>query len=156
MFVDLAAAYRALPENTKHRLEGLQVVHHYRHTQDPNHPEGRRKLMNEFERQATPEVVHPVVRTHPETDAKSLFAFPGLTSGIRYIIGLERSESDTLLELLYTHCTDARFVHRHKWRAGDLVLWDNRCTMHHATTDVLPADQYRTIYRINTKGTRPV
>jgi taurine dioxygenase len=65
-------------------------------------------------------------------------------------------ESDEVLERLYDHCTDPRFVLTYKWRAGNLILWDNCCTMHHATTDVLPADRYRTLYRINTKGSRPV
>lgn len=156
MFADLAAAYAALPEAMKQRLEGLKALHHYRHTKDREHPEGRWRLLSDTEREATPEVVHPVVRTHPETGAKSVFAFPGLSSGVRHIIGMEEAESDELLESLFAHCAETRFRYTHKWQAGDLVIWDNRCTMHHATTDVLPADQFRTLYRINTQGSRPV
>ncbi len=155
-FIDLSAAYHALPEETKQRLEGLTALHHYRCTKDREHPEGRWRLLSETEREATPEVVHPVVRIHPETGEKSIFVFPGITSGIQHIIGMEAAESDALLNGLYKHCTDKRFEFTYKWRAGDLVLWDNRCTMHHASTDVLPADHYRTLYRINTKGTKPV
>ncbi len=155
-FIDLAAAYRALPDAIKQRLEGLTALHHYRRTKEREHPEGRWQLLTETERAATPEVVHPIVRTHPETGEKSLFVFPGITSGIQHIHGLAKAESDALLMELYAHCTEPRFQFTYKWNAGDLVLWDNRCTMHHATTDVLPADQYRTLYRINTKGTEPI
>lgn len=155
LFIDLAAAYLALSEDMKRKLDGLQAVHHYRHTKDRNHPESRWRILNEAQRKATPEVVHPVIRTHPETGTKSVFIFPGLTSGVQHIVGLDRAESDALLETLFAHCTQPQFQHRHKWQVGDLLLWDNRCTMHHATTDVLAADHHRTIYRINTRGTRP-
>ncbi|NKB57442.1 MAG: TauD/TfdA family dioxygenase [Alphaproteobacteria bacterium] len=156
MFTDLAAAYKAFPEAMKRRLDGLKALHHYRHTKDRDHPEGRWRLLSEVEQEATPEVVHPVVRTHPETGEKSIFAFPGITSGIQHILGMNLAESKELLAEIYAHCTDRRFRFTHKWQVGDLLLWDNRCTMHHATTDILPADQFRTIYRINTRGTRPV
>lgn len=156
MFIDLAATYRALPGELKVRLEGLKALHHYRHTKDRNHPEGRWRILNDEQRKQTPEVTHPVVRTHPETGEKSIFVFPGLSSGVRQIVGLEAADSDELLKSLFDHCTQPQFQYRHKWQVGDLVLWDNRCIMHHATTDVLPADQHRTLYRINTKGTVPV
>lgn len=155
LFIDLAAAYKALPDVTKRRLKGLKAVHHYRHTTDRDHPESRWKLLNEDQRRATPKVIHPIVRTHPETGVKSIFVFPGLTSGVRQIIGMEEPESDDLLALVFEHCTQDRFKYRHKWSTGDLLLWDNRCTMHHATTDALPANRYRTIFRINTRGTVP-
>ena len=155
MFIDLAAAYSALTDETKQRLNGLQAVHHYRHTKDRDHTEGRWKLLSEEQRRLTPEVTHPVVRTHPETGAKSIFVFPGLTSGVRRIVGMDPAESDDLLDMLFEHCTQACFQYRHKWSVGDLLLWDNRCTMHHATTNVLPADHFRTILRINTRGTAP-
>ena len=156
MLIDLAAAYRALPDETKQRIDGLHALHHYRHTKSRDHPEGRWRILDEAQRRVTPEVVHPIVRTHPETSAKSIFVFPGLSSGLRHVVGMDDAESDELLESLFKHCTAQRFQYRHKWRAGDLLLWDNRCTMHHATTDVLPADQHRTIYRINTMGSRPI
>ena len=156
LFIDLAAAYQALPTHFKHRLNGLQAVHHYRHTKDREHPEGRWNLLTETQRKATPEVIHPVVRTHPETGEKSVFVFPGLSSGVRRIVGIAETESDELLEHLFDHCTKQQFQFRHKWAVGDLLLWDNRCTMHHATTDILPANHHRTIYRINTRGTRPI
>src|SRR3546814_62 len=128
----------------------------YRWTRDPDHPEGRMRLMTEQERQELPEVVHPVVRTHPETGRKGIYVFPGISSGVKAIVGMDEAESDALLAELYAHCTQDRFQVRFKWRAGDLVLWDNRTTMHAATTDVLPPDRFRTLYRINTTGSLPI
>ncbi len=156
MFVDLGAAYDALSQEMKDRLDGLKALHQYRHSKDRNHPEGRWRLLNDAERQATPETIHPVARIHPVTGKKSIFVFPGVSSGVRHIIGLDAAESDALLQYLYDHCTGERFRHRHKWTPGDLVLWDNRCTMHHATTDILRPEHFRTLHRINTTGTRSV
>jgi taurine dioxygenase len=156
LFADLAAAYDALPGEIRRQLDGRQALHHYRHTKDRNHPEGRWRLLSEAERAATPEVVHPIVRTHPETGQKTIFVFPGLSSGVRGIIDMDATESDALLQLLFDHCADGRFRFTHRWAVGDLLLWDNRCTMHHATTKDLPPDRFRTLYRINTTGTRPV
>ena len=68
---------------------------------------------------------------------------------------MDLAESNDLLDMLFEHCTQDHFQYRHKWSVGDLLLWDNRCTMHHATTNVLPADIFRTILRINTRGTAP-
>jgi taurine dioxygenase len=156
LFVDLGAAYETLSDDMKARLDGLTALHHYRHTKDRDHPEGRWRLLSEAERQMTPEVVHPVVRTHPETGAKSIFVFPGLTSGVRRIIDMDDAESDALLHQLFDHIDETHVRFTYKWAVGDLVLWDNRCTTHQATTDVLPPDRFRTLYRINTTGTRPV
>jgi taurine dioxygenase len=69
---------------------------------------------------------------------------------------MDDAESDALLQRMFEHCADERFRYTHKWAVGDLLLWDNRCTMHHATTSELPADRFRTLYRINTTGTRPI
>jgi taurine dioxygenase len=156
LFGDLATAYQALPKATKASLHGLQARHHYRWDEDRNHPEGRWRLLTETERDQTPEVVHPVVRRHPETGELSIFVFPGLTSGVKGIAGKEPGESRALLQGLYEHCDQADFHFRYKWREGDVLVWDNRATMHCATTDKLAPDQFRSMWRINTTGTAPV
>ena len=156
LFGDLAAAYEALPDDMKAKLHGLKAQHHYRWHVDRNHPEGRWQLLTESEREQTPEVIHPVVRRHPETGELSIFVFPGLTSGVKGILGMELAQSKALLQTLYEHCDQADFQFRYKWRTGDVLVWDNRATTHCATTDKLPPDQFRSMWRINTTGTAPI
>lgn len=156
LFADLAAAYEALPSDIKQRIHGRYARHQYRWHRNRDNPEGRWLLLTEQERRNTPEVVHPLVRRHPETGAQSIYAFPGITSGVMGIEGLPQDESDALLDALYTHCTQERFQYRYKWQTGDVVIWDNRATMHCATTDKLDPDQYRTLWRLNTTGSTPI
>ena len=95
----------------KKRLTGLRAVHrHYVEEQNP--PE---------------RVDHPVVRTHPETGRKSLYAGPHLT---KYILDMPVDESDALLKTLFEHAARPEFLWTHVWQIGDLVMWDNRPTMH--------------------------
>jgi alpha-ketoglutarate-dependent taurine dioxygenase len=96
-------------------------------------------------------VVHPVVRTHPETGAKTLFVNPGFTS---HIVELERSESDALLDFLYVHSVRPEFVVRYHWTEGDLGFWDNRATQHSVVGDF--GEQHRVIQRVTIKGDEPV
>ena len=105
------AAYDALDEDMKARLKGLRAVHrHYVEEQNP------------------PELIdHPVVRTHPDTGRKSLYVGPHLT---KYIVGMDRDESDALLRVIYDHVSKPEFSWTHQWQLGDLVMWDNRPTMH--------------------------
>ena len=156
LFADLAAAYAALPTAKKVRLNGLQVRQQYRWSRDRSHPEGRWSLLNDVERQKTPEVIHPLVRTHPETGRKGLFLSDAVSTGIKEIVGMEKNESQKLINELFEHSQNPRFQVRFKWRVGDLIIWDNRTLMHKATTDVLPPHKFRTLYRINTTGQAPV
>jgi len=96
-------------------------------------------------------VEHPVVRTHPETGAKSIFVNPGFTSHIKE---LTRDESDALLHYLYEHSTKPKFTVRYHWHAGDLGFWDNRVTQHSVVGDF--GDQHRVIQRITLRGDKPV
>jgi len=97
-----------------------------------------------------PPVVHPVVRVHPVTGEKALFVNPGFTS---HVLGLSRLESDQVLELLYDHATQPEHVVRHRWQAGDVVLWDNCSTMHYATNDF--GGGRRLMRRVTLAGDRP-
>lgn len=106
------AAYEALDEDTMNELRNLRAVHrHYIETQNPLH-----QLVD-----------HPVVRTHPETGRKGLFVSPHLT---KYIVGLTAAKSKELLDRLVAHMLQPRFIWSHEWRPRDLVVWDNRPTMH--------------------------
>ena len=105
------AAYEALDDELKAPLKGIRAVHrHSAESQNPPEP-----------------VDHPVVCTHPETGRKSLYVGPHLT---RYIVGFSESESRKLLDSLFDHASQPHFVWTHNWQLGDLVVWDNRCTMH--------------------------
>ncbi len=156
LFADLAAAYEALPQEIKRSIQGRAARHQYRWHRDRNNPEARWLLLSEEERRNTPEVVHPLVRMHPETGVKSVYVFRGITSGVIGIEGLPDDESDALLDAIFRHCTQERFQFRYRWQPGDVVIWDNRATMHCATTDKLPPDQYRTLWRLNTTGSVPI
>ncbi|MDH3602504.1 MAG: TauD/TfdA family dioxygenase [Candidatus Tectomicrobia bacterium] len=156
LVADLAAAYDALTPQMQERLAGLCYRGQYRWHKDRNHPESMWQLLTPEERAQNPEVDHPVVRTHPETGQRSIFVFPSYGAGIKGIVGWAEAESEALLQTLYDHVTDARFQYRFKWPGpGTVLLWDNRCTMHAATTNVLPPDHFRTLYRISTIGDIP-
>lgn len=156
LFCDLAAAYDALTPEMQERLDGLRYICQYRYHRDRDHRESRWRIMTEEERAESPERSHPVIRIHPETGRKSIFVFDGVTGGIKGIAGMDEAESDALLEELYAHTKAPRFHYHHKWRgAGDLLMWDNRCTMHAATTADLPPTHIRELHRISTLGTVP-
>lgn len=129
LFCNMYAAYDALPADVKDRLDGLSAVHDFGFA-------ARGVFSNEAatdgQLEAIPAAEHPVVRTHPETGRRAIFVNPGFTS---HIVGLPADESAELLRFLNKHNTQPRFVYRHRWSVGDLVLWDNRCTMHHAIAD---------------------
>ncbi len=128
MLASMYAAYDSLSPTMKEMLEGLTAVHDLGHvgrlfsTGGPNQEQTAK----------TPPVEHPIVRTHPETGRKALFVNPGFTT---HIVQLARSESGALLEFLFAHATKPEFVYRHRWRLNDLLVWDNRCTVHHAVHD---------------------
>lgn len=146
-FVNMYAAWEALPAEMRARLEDLKVVHMYDSPRKGNYV-FKRTAEEEAE---TPDVVHPLVRTHPETGRKALYLNPNRMS---YIQGMDREESDRLLDELIAHATQERFQYRHRWRQGDLLLWDNRCTMHKANADY-PEGEPRLMHRILLEGTAP-
>lgn len=96
-------------------------------------------------------VEHPVVRVHPETGRRGLFVNPGFTS---HIVGVSEAESRGILDLLYAHLTKPEHIVRHRWRAGDVAMWDNRSTAHYANRDYGTA--HRVMHRITLRGDVPV
>ena len=122
-FADMRAAYDALSEGEKARLEGLRVHHSIAYS--------RQTLGFEFsenEQEALKGAVHPLVRTIPRSGRRSLY----LASHASRVIDWPVPEGRLLLRELIEHATQPRFVYRHQWRVGDLVIWDNRATMHRA------------------------
>jgi alpha-ketoglutarate-dependent 2,4-dichlorophenoxyacetate dioxygenase len=122
-FADMRAAHDALPEDEKARLEGLRVHHSIAYS--------RQTLGFEFsenEQEALQGAIHPLVRTIPRSNRRSLY----LASHASRIIDWPVPEGRLLLRELIEHATQPRFVYRHQWRVGDLVIWDNRATMHRA------------------------
>jgi taurine dioxygenase len=144
------AAYDALSPSMQRYLEGVSAMHDLSRTAELKYASGR-GTAEEYARAIAAErrFAHPVVRTHPETGAKSLFVNPTYT---RYLVGLPPDESETILGFLYRHMVKERFVVRHRWAAGDLVLWDNRCTMHTVLNDF---GGHRRMYRVSVLGDRP-
>lgn len=124
-FADERAAYDALPQAMKDKLEGL-VAEHWIGTSR------LRTGFNEFnedERRRLPPVPQMLVRTIRESGRKTLF----LASHAGRILGLPEAEGRQLIDQLIEHCTQRQFVHMHRWRPDELVMWDNRCTMHRGT-----------------------
>ena len=121
-FADLRAAYEALPKATKHTLDGLVAEHSIlRSRAQIGFTEFNEDIQSEF-----PPVPQLVVRTHPGSGRKSLY----LASHASHIIGWSVEEGRGLIEELIAFATKPQFVYRHRWRVGDLVMWDNRCTLH--------------------------
>jgi taurine dioxygenase len=96
-------------------------------------------------------VLHPIVRTHPESGRKAIYINPIRIEGI---LGLDHREALPLLAELLVHSTAERFQYRHQWKSGDLVMWDNRCLLHKANGDY-DMDQTRYLYRVMLQGDVP-
>lgn len=149
-FASTAAAYDALPDDMKRKLSGLKAVHRFwdRYIRERK-AAGSDVVVSEERRAGTPDVVHPVVRTHPHTGRKCLYVNEGFTVGL---VGVPDDEARALLAELYAHCTRPEFVYRHRWRVGDVVMWDNCATIHRATVDyALP--ERRLMQRTTLRGT---
>jgi taurine dioxygenase len=147
-FTNMYRAYDDLPAEMKRRIADLKVVHKY----DSPRKGTAIATLRADEAAQLPDVVHPLVRRHPETCRQALYMNPNRMS---HIVGLERAESDRLLDALTRHAIEPRYQYRHKWRRGDIVIWDNRCTMHKANADY-PAGAKRLMHRIIVEGTVPV
>ncbi|MGW9263645.1 TauD/TfdA dioxygenase family protein [Gordonia terrae] len=153
-WADAELAYRSLSEPIRRMIDGLSAVH------DGNREFGyylkqrRNGRGNTWDGEEVTELVpvtHPVVRIHPETGRKSLYVNPGFTS---HIDGVSEAESRGILDLLYAHLTKPEHIVRHRWRLGDLVLWDNRNTLHYANRDY--GDARRVMHRITLRGEAPI
>ena len=149
-FASTAAAYDALPQQMKTKLAGLKAVHRFwdRYLRERK-AAGSDVVISDERRAQTPDVVHPVIRTHPVTGRKCIYVNEGFTIGIE---GMPDDEARPLLRELFAHCTRPELTYRHRWRTGDVVMWDNCATLHRATVDfALP--QRRLMQRTTLTGT---
>jgi len=144
-FVNMHAAYDALCAALRRRIEGRMARHVYQSRYSerklPQLAGERRKTIG------TASVLHPLIRTHPESGRKALYINPIRIEGI---VGIETTEALPLLDRLLAHSTQSRFEYRHKWQPGDTVIWDNRCLLHKANGDY-PVTQVRYLYRLMLK-----
>jgi taurine dioxygenase len=149
MFCNMYEALETLPDELRRRVDTMDLKHdamidaagfirpEFAHLADADPSE-------------TPGAIHPLIRTHPETGRNCLYL--GRRSNAR-LLGLPREKSDALLENLWRHATAPALTWRHEWRAGDLVMWDNRCAMHRREP-FDPAER-RVMHRVVVKGTPP-
>ena len=134
LFASGNSAYDTLPEDVRAPLEGQKAFHHYNYG---SVQKGDGKGTPAFSKS-----VHPVFRTHSETGRKAIYVNRLMTEGI---VDMPTEQSSALLERLFDHSERAEFVYEHVWRTGDLLMWDNRCSMH-ARTD-FPGGERRLLWR---------
>ena len=146
-FASMTAAYDALPGDVKQRIEGRTATRNFEKFWEMMRQRGgantSRAPMTEQQKREKPPVSHPMVMVHPISDRKILYADPGYTVSIA---GMEKRESDELLDYLFQHQLQPHFQYAHRWAEGDLLIWDNLQTLHNAEADYR-ADEPRLIKR---------
>ena len=145
-FCSMYAAWEALPAPLQRRVERLRVKH------DGTYNSGgylREGVTPTGDPRTSPGTFHPLVYPHPETGRRALYLGRRRNA---YIEGFSLDDSDALLDEIWAHATRESLTWRHQWRAGDLVLWDNRCTMHRR--DAFDPDARRVMHRTQIKGDR--
>jgi taurine dioxygenase len=143
LFGNSYAAAETLPEDVKRRLAGRRAMQVYEY--------GTTIKGAKYDRERFPYFAHPVFRRHPATGKSALYVSELMTEEI---VGLPQEESDALLEFLFTHQRNPAFIYEHVWKPGDLLMWDNRCTIH-ARTD-FPRDERRLLRRLTVQDEHPV
>jgi taurine dioxygenase len=144
LFANAYTAYETLPDEIKRRIDGRKAINAYDYA-NASVKRGTRPG------DGVPQYSHPVVRTHPATGRKALYVNRLMTVAIE---GVPEAESDELLNLLFDHQEQRKFVYEHVWRVGDILMWDNRCTLH-ARTDFSSAER-RLMRRVTILGEKPV
>jgi taurine dioxygenase len=145
----MQAACDALPADLRRKIEGRRIKH------DGTYNSGgylRKGVTPTDDPMAAPGAWHPAILRHPGNGRATLYLGRRRNS---YVEGYSRAESDAVLEALWAHVTEPRFVYEHAWRKGDLVMWDNRSTMHRR--DPFDAAARRVMHRTQIKGrTKPI
>ena len=143
-FVDVRAAFDDLPEATRRAILPLRSPHVYESSQSPR----KMAALSPEERAKVPQTLQPLVIRHPDSGRAALYLNTGRMEGVE---GMQPDNAFKLIDELYTHATQPKYEYRHKWLAGDMVIWDNRSVMHQANADYDPSE-YRFLYRIMLKG----
>jgi taurine dioxygenase len=147
LFADQYAAWEGLPQAMRRRVEDLTAIHHYGNRNERGDASRTAASPLTLEQEARmPLVTHPIVRTHPVTGRKALYAVSGSSYGI---VGMPEDEAVALLDELAAHATQAKYVHRFAYGVGDVVIWDNASLLHSAT--LTDPDDPRTLWRITVK-----
>lgn len=147
-FCNMHTVYEALPEATRRRIDGRRAMHAYDTARARNRPSPRTPQ----EIAETPDIEHPLVRTHPDTGRKALYLN---FNRLDRIVGMERDESDALLDELAAEARKPQHHFAHEWTVGDCVIWDNRATMHRVDVDY-PVGERRIMQRVLIEGDKPV
>lgn len=157
LWANMYLAYEALSKGLKKTLDGMEAVHSagrvfgFNSRTTRRIKDGSSKSMTVTpSEEAEKEVIHPVIRTHPETGRKLLFVNSNFT---RRFVGWSEEESLPLLEFLWIHATQPAFTCRFRWRNGSIAFWDNRCTQHLALNDY--QGQRREMHRVTVCGDKP-
>ena len=148
MFCNMYRAQETLSPGLRRLLDGMEAMHSAEATMRRAQEKGTDALSIDS---VPPPLAHPVLRTHPGTGRQALFVNPHFTASFA---GMTEEESAPLLDYLAEHSTCPENVYRHRWAAGDLVIWDNRCTMHYAVRDYDDA-VHRKLHRTTASGERP-
>jgi len=147
-FADMFAAYEALPDVLKRRIDGRVAVHDAAHNSAGMLRKGYREITDIRQ---TPGAHHPLVRTDPKTGRKALFLGRRPNA---YVVGLDIAESESLLDELWAHVMEPRFAMRHSWKAGDVLMWLNLCVLHRR--DSFDAGTRRIMHRTQIKGVQAI
>jgi alpha-ketoglutarate-dependent taurine dioxygenase len=152
-FADATAAWRTLDTALQTQIESLRAVHsletlrQWNQSHNPDRPMDTQEQVARF-----PPVAQPLVRTHPATGARSIYVCPAVIS---HVEGMDPAEGADLIKQLICHASQPRFVYRHRWHRGDLVIWDNRAVLH--TASLFDHMKYqRLMYRTTLAGNAPL
>ncbi len=152
LFASTFLAFDALSDAMKKRLEGLKAIHRMTKGYDREGDAPAMRLKYDASQRAqTPDQAHPLIRTHPVTGRKCIYINQLCVTGI---VGMPDAESGPLLDELYAHCTRPEFIYRHKWRLGDLLMWDN-CSLQHLAVQDYALPQRRRMHRTTIRGSVP-
>jgi taurine dioxygenase len=146
--VNMRAGYEALPEEVRQKIQGMKTVNVFQGSASARY--SGQSADAQAEKKPEP-VLQPLVRTHPDNGTKALYFHPVKAENI---VGMGAAESQALLGELLQHSIRPEFIYRHKWRKGDMLIWDNRAAMHRAYFDYDPG-QYRLLWRVLVRGELP-
>ena len=139
-FCNQYAALDTLPAATRRKIEGRRAIHTFNRMRNPrvHVPEVHKyDAERRYHERAPDDGVHPIIRTHPETGREALYVSRRFTIGIE---GMDDEEAQPLLDELFEHQLNPDFIYKHRYRLNDLIMWDNRCTTHHAAGGIPPGE----------------
>lgn len=150
-FRNMYAAYEDLPGDVKRRLAGVNAVHDFCTFWESmlKRPGSKRVPLTEEQKRLRPPVEHPIFMKHPITGRYALYCNPGFAT---HIVGMEKGESDEMLQFLFEHQSKEKYFYAHKWAVGDVLFWDNICTTHNAAADYGPGEA-RYLLRVQVMAT---